>query len=127
MGETGTNILKACVGGCQAIVDSGTSLITGPSSDVEAINKAIGAIPFVQGEYLVICRKIPEMPNVNFVLDGTTYVLTPQDYVIQITQGGVTQCISGFMGLDISPPAGPCGSSVTLSWATSTVNSISTS
>merc|ERR1711936_961054 len=83
--ETGTNILKACVGGCQAI----------------------GAIPFVQGEYLVICRKIPEMPNVNFVLDGTTYVLTPQDYVIQITQGGVTQCISGFMGLDISPPAGP--------------------
>jgi len=105
--ETGTNILKACVGGCQAIVDSGTSLITGPSSDVEAINKAIGAIPFVQGEYLVICRKIPEMPNVNFVLDGTTYVLTPQDYVIQITQGGVTQCISGFMGLDISPPAGP--------------------
>jgi cathepsin D len=37
---------------------------------VEAINKAIGAIPFVQGEYLVICRKIPEMPNVNFVLDA---------------------------------------------------------
>jgi len=102
-----TTTLKACDGGCQAIVDSGTSLITGPSADIEAINKAIGAIPFVQGEYLVVCRRIPEMPNVNFVLDGTVYTLTPEDYVLQITQNGVTQCISSFMALEIPPPAGP--------------------
>jgi len=98
-----STILKSCNGGCQAIVDSGTSLITGPSEDIEAINKAIGAIPFVQGEYLVICRNIPTMPNVNFVLDGTVYTLTPNDYVLQNVQSdGSTQCTSGFTILDQS-------------------------
>jgi len=105
--EEKTNTLKVCQGGCQAIVDSGTSLITGPEEDIVALNKAIGAIPFIQGEYLVICNRIPDMPNVDFVLDGTTYTLTPQDYVLQITQQGVTQCISSFMALEIPPPAGP--------------------
>lgn len=102
-----TNSYSACVGGCQAIVDSGTSLITGPTDEIEALNKAIGAIKYVAGEYLVRCNKIDSMPNVDFVLDGITYTLTPQDYVIQMTQDGVTQCMSGFMGMDIPRPAGP--------------------
>uniref|UniRef100_F6V8V5 Renin n=1 Tax=Ciona intestinalis TaxID=7719 RepID=F6V8V5_CIOIN len=99
----------ACNGGCQVIVDSGTSLITGPSADTDAINQAIGAIKFVQGEYLVICRRIPEMPDITFVLDGIEYVLTPQDYVIQkqMTADGQTQCLSAFMGMDIPEPTGP--------------------
>uniref|UniRef100_H2ZA35 Renin n=1 Tax=Ciona savignyi TaxID=51511 RepID=H2ZA35_CIOSA len=97
----------ACVGGCQIIVDSGTSLITGPTVDTDAINHAIGAIRFVQGEYLVICRNIPNMPDITFVLDGIEYVLTPDDYVLKITQDGVTQCLSAFMGMDIPEPTGP--------------------
>lgn len=101
---TGT---PACVGGCEVIVDSGTSLITGPTVDIEAINQAIGAIRYIAGEWLVICRKIPDMPNIDFVLDGKIYTLTPQDYVLQITQDGQTQCISAFMSLEIPPPAGP--------------------
>ncbi|XP_002130758.2 cathepsin D [Ciona intestinalis] len=97
----------ACNGGCQVIVDSGTSLITGPTADTDAINQAIGAIKFVQGEYLVICRRIPDMPDITFVLDGIEYVLTPQDYVIQMTVEGQTQCLSAFMGMDIPEPTGP--------------------
>lgn len=40
----------ACEGGCQAIVDSGTSLLTGPTDEITKINKMIGAIPFLAGE-----------------------------------------------------------------------------
>jgi len=90
-----------CKGGCQTIFDTGTSLIAGPTKEIKEINHAIGAtiIP-ITGEAIVNCKKIPEMPNISFGLAGKVYELTPMDYVLQITQEGVTQCLSGFLGLD---------------------------
>ncbi|GFR88068.1 cathepsin D [Elysia marginata] len=96
-----------CSGGCNAIADTGTSLLGGPSSEIAQINKDIGATPAVGGEYLVVCSQIDKMPNVTFTLAGKAFVLTPNEYVLKVTQQGQTQCLSGFLGLDVPPPRGP--------------------
>uniref|UniRef100_H2Z385 Renin n=1 Tax=Ciona savignyi TaxID=51511 RepID=H2Z385_CIOSA len=98
---------SACVGGCKAIVDSGTSLLAGPSTEIAKINKLIGATSFLHGEYVVPCSSIPTLPDITFMLSGKKYVLTAKDYVMQESAGGESICISGFMGLDIPAPRGP--------------------
>jgi len=104
----GSNV-TACsqAGGCQVIVDSGTSLLAVPSNLADEINHAIGAFKFINGEYIVPCRHLDTMPNIDFTLNGITYTLEPNDYVMRVGAGGQEQCISGFMGMDIPPPAGP--------------------
>ncbi|KAL3276586.1 hypothetical protein HHI36_011958 [Cryptolaemus montrouzieri] len=97
-----------CNGGCEAIADTGTSLLTGPSKDIRTLNKAIGAIEVpLTGEYIIPCDRIDDLPNVEFILGGKSFVLEGKDYVLVEEENGEKSCLSGFMGMDIEPPAGP--------------------
>ncbi|NXJ19994.1 CATD protein, partial [Dicrurus megarhynchus] len=101
------NGLTVCQGGCEAIVDTGTSLITGPTREVKKIQDAIGAKPLIKGEYVVPCEKVPTLPNVTMVLGGKGFSLTGDQYILKVGSGAGTICMSGFSGLDIPPPGGP--------------------
>uniref|UniRef100_A0A667I1Y8 Napsin-A n=1 Tax=Lynx canadensis TaxID=61383 RepID=A0A667I1Y8_LYNCA len=99
--------LTLCAQGCAAILDTGTSLITGPTEEIQALNKAIGGISLLVGVYLIQCETIPRLPPVSFLLGGVWFNLTAQDYVIQSVRGGFRLCLSGFQALDMPSPAGP--------------------
>eukprot|EP00095_Tigriopus_kingsejongensis_P002765 maker-scaffold845_size89356-snap-gene-0.17 protein:Tk02765 transcript:maker-scaffold845_size89356-snap-gene-0.17-mRNA-1 annotation:"cathepsin d" len=99
--------VTGCEGGCLTVIDTGTSLNLGPADVCKAINERIGGIEVLPGtgQYEIICSTIPDLPDVTFTFGGQDYVLTADEYVLQVTQFGVTQCISGFMGYDL--PMGP--------------------
>jgi len=89
--------------GCKAIVDSGTSMITGPTKLVNMINGQLGCIISGSECSWLHCPDYSTLPNLEFKLNGVSYILTPQEYIMET--GGA--CISALMGMDIAEPVGP--------------------
>merc|ERR1711865_1232200 len=69
-----------------AIVDSGTSLITGPKVEIEKLATAVGATPNIMGEYTIDCAKIDDIP-------GSKTIIQAQ-----------STCLFAFMALEIPAP-----------------------
>ncbi|KAJ3170903.1 hypothetical protein HDU87_008669 [Geranomyces variabilis] len=85
----------------EAIADTGTSLVVGPSADVDSINQAIGAtLDSSQGIYTIDCSARSSGADVAFPLNGFTAALTANEYILDDGQGG---CISTFAPLDGLP------------------------
>lgn len=95
-----------CAGGCNAIADTGTSMLTGPVDAVAKIVKATGATS-VSGISMLDCSTISSLPTFTITISGTKFPLTPEQYVLKISEFGQTSCLLGIMGMDIPAPAGP--------------------
>lgn len=92
----------ACTKGCEAVLDTGSSLLVGPKDETKAINKYIGGRELIPGtgQYFIDCDKISSLPPVEFEFGGKVFTLMGEDYILKVTQMGVSHCISGFQGLD---------------------------
>lgn len=98
-GKSVTNVQKA-------ILDTGTSLLAGPTAEVKKIAAAVGAKPFFlnPNEYTIDCSKISSLPDIVVTLAGKQYTLTGKDYTINVEN---VECLFGMTGIDVPAPAGP--------------------
>ncbi|KAL0968134.1 hypothetical protein UPYG_G00262810 [Umbra pygmaea] len=92
---------ELCKGGCDAIVDTGTSLILGPNDEISALQKAVGAVPWSGGKYTVACKHVSSLPTISFTISGKVYTLTGEQYILRWTSKGKKVCLLGFFATSL--------------------------
>ena len=80
---------------CQVAVDTGTSLLAGPSSVIDALTENLQVAPD--------CSNFDTLPNLGFAVGDKVLNLLPDDYIDR--EGG--SCSLALMTLDVPPPRGP--------------------
>jgi len=84
-----------CNGQCQVAVDTGTSMLAGPSELVDKLSAMVNAKED--------CSNFHELPNLGFQIGNTVLNLRPDDYMDKSAAG----CSFSLMALDVPPPKGP--------------------
>eukprot|EP01017_Pseudomicrothorax_dubius_P001080 TRINITY_DN0_c3436_g1_i5.p1 TRINITY_DN0_c3436_g1~~TRINITY_DN0_c3436_g1_i5.p1 ORF type:complete len:314 (+),score=96.11 TRINITY_DN0_c3436_g1_i5:2-943(+) len=105
----GEKDLGLCSPKCRLIADTGTSLMTGPTSDLTSLLDQINPDD--------TCSNMNQLPDIHFVIGENKYTLNPSDYVMAIGEDGaespypkpgrMKSCAASFMPLDIPDPQGP--------------------
>ena len=118
----------ACGGGCAALIDSGTTLLTVPTVMLSAITGAIdtacpGCLDAMEQQETCDGPSFQSMPNITFVLGGQSVSLSPWVYMapmhvqlqwlvrvgaftFPVTSTGV-RCVPLFSGMDQTTTIGP--------------------
>jgi hypothetical protein len=80
---------------CQVAVDTGTSLLAGPSEVVSTLVEKL--------QVADDCSNLQSLPDLGFIVGDHILNLKPEDYVAETSD----RCSVGLMSLDIPPPKGP--------------------
>lgn len=80
---------------CQVAVDTGTSMLAGPSAVIGELTKRLNVAPD--------CSNYQELPDLGFVVAVHVMNLKPSDYVDK----SAGSCSPSLMSLDVPPPNGP--------------------
>ncbi|KAI4838970.1 hypothetical protein MKS88_002482 [Plasmodium brasilianum] len=92
---------------CRAAIDTGSSLLTGPSSLIQPLIEKLN----LEKD----CSNISSLPTISFILknvDGKKVKLDfkPEDYILEEVDNEdnkSVQCVIGIMSLDVPAPRGP--------------------
>jgi len=90
------------------IVDSGTSMLTGPSADVKRLAKILGAhkLPMMPGQYFIDCERRASLPPLTFKLGGKDFEVSPYDYIIQVAENPIMLCLFGIQEMEMESSTG---------------------
>jgi hypothetical protein len=92
----GNQKMKVCHGNCSVVVDTGTSLIAGPT---DIVNMLIDKLNVSSD-----CSNFDKLPNIGFVIQDHIMNLSPEDYV---DRNGTSDCGVSLMTQDVDPAEGP--------------------
>lgn len=81
---------------CQVAVDTGTSLLAGPSEVVQSLSDKL--------QIKEDCSNFASLPMLGFAIGNTVLNLRPDDY---IDRSEDSQCSVSLMAMDVPPPKGP--------------------
>eukprot|EP00416_Gambierdiscus_australes_P013152 CAMPEP_0171148412 /NCGR_PEP_ID=MMETSP0766_2-20121228/148553_1 /TAXON_ID=439317 /ORGANISM="Gambierdiscus australes, Strain CAWD 149" /LENGTH=534 /DNA_ID=CAMNT_0011612323 /DNA_START=33 /DNA_END=1637 /DNA_ORIENTATION=- len=84
-----------CPNGCQVAVDTGTSMLAGPSDLVDRLSDLVGAKSD--------CSNFESLPKLGFQIGDKVLNLMPDDYMDR----SASDCSFSLMALDVPPPKGP--------------------
>ncbi|NXI65652.1 PEPA protein, partial [Anseranas semipalmata] len=90
----------ACTSTCQAIVDTGTSLLAVPSSALDSIYSALGVSSSASEE--ISCDDTSSLPDIVFEISNTSFTLPASAYVLEINGS----CSLGFEAMTVSTESG---------------------
>jgi len=80
------------------VVDTGTSVLTGPPSTIGPLLKMVGNVSSD-------CSNVDDMPTLTFVINGKSFELGPEFYVLKSPSGnGQEECQLGIQALNPGIP-----------------------